>query len=291
MATVDWRDEYPFESSWHTLPDGNRMHYIDQGSGEPVLMVHGNPTWSFYYRHLIHAISETHRALAVDHVGCGLSDKPQSYAYTLAQHTDNLLELIESLGLSSIHLVLHDWGGAIGLGAAAKIKDRVKSLTLLNTGAFPPPYIPWRIYALRAPMLGTIGIRAFNLFAGPAIKMAMSRSKLSSVAKAGLLAPYRSWTQRVAVNAFVKDIPFSRNHRSRKALEDVESGLASLADKPVQLIWGMKDWCFNTVCLERFKQHFPDARSLEISDAGHYVMEDARDEVIQGIQHFLGLQT
>ena len=93
------------------------------------------------------------------------------------------------------------------------------------------------------------------------------------------------------MNAFVKDIPFSRNHRSRKALEDVESGLASLADKPVQLIWGMKDWCFNTVCLERFKQHFPDARSLEISDAGHYVMEDARDEVIQGIQHFLGLQT
>jgi len=288
MTQEVWRQEYPFESQWYELPDGQRLHYVDRGEGEPVVMVHGNPTWSFYYRNLIQAVAGTHRALAVDHIGCGLSDKPQAYQYTLAQHTDNLLALIESLDLSTIHFVVHDWGGAIGLGVAARIADRVKSLTILNTGAFPPPYIPWRIYSLRTPLLGTFAIRALNLFAGPAIKMAMHRSRLSPIAKAGLLAPYDSWANRVAVNGFVKDIPFAKSHPSRSALEQVEAGLAALQDKPVQLIWGMKDWCFNTTCLERFKLHFPNARSLEIADAGHYVLEDATDEVIDCVGEFLG---
>jgi len=282
-----WRQEYPFESQWHQLADGCRMHFVSEGSGEPVLMIHGNPTWSFYYRHLVQALGDSHRAIAVDHIGCGLSDKPQQYEYCLAQHTQNLLSLIETLDLSSIHFVVHDWGGAIGLGVAAQIVERVKSLTILNTGAFPPPYIPWRIYSLRAPILGTFAIRALNMFAGPAVSMAMHRNRLSKTARAGLLAPYNSWHNRVAVNGFVKDIPFSKSHPSRQTLLGVEAGLSKLADKPVQFIWGMKDWCFNAKCLAIFKKHFPQARSLEIPDAGHYVMEDARNEVVGGVQAFL----
>lgn len=264
------------------------MHYVDQGEGEPVVMVHGNPTWSFYYRHLIQAVSGTHRAIALDHIGCGLSDKPQQYDYSLSQHIQNFFSLIEALELSSIHLVVHDWGGAIGLGAVSQIADRVKSLTLLNTGAFPPPQIPWRIFACTTPWIGTFAMRALNLFAGPATFMAMSRQRLSKTARAGLLAPYDSWHNRIAVDRFVKDIPFFKRHRSWQTLKDVEAGLGTLADKPVQLIWGMKDWCFNKTCLERFKQLFPTADSLEIEDAGHYVLEDAPAEVIESVQQFLG---
>ncbi len=288
MAKEIWRKEYPFESRWHKLADGNRMHFVDVGAGEPVIMIHGNPTWSFYYRHLIQALSGTYRAVAIDHIGCGLSDKPQQFDYCLEQHIQNLLSLIESLDLSAIHFVVHDWGGAIGLGVASQIADRVKSLTILNTGAFPPPYIPWRIYSLRAPLLGTFAIRALNLFARPALSMAMYRNRLSDVARDGLLAPYDNWDNRVAVNGFVKDIPFSKSHRSHETLLGVETGLTKLAQKPVQIVWGMKDWCFNTTCLAKFKEYFPAASSLEIEDAGHYVLEDAPDQVIAGVQTFLG---
>ena len=125
------------------------------------------------------------------------------------------------------------------------------------------------------------------MFARPAVSMAMHRNRLSKVARAGLLAPYNSWHNRVAVNGFVKDIPFSKSHPSRQTLLGVEAGLSKLADKPVQFIWGMKDWCFNAKCLAIFKKHFPQAWSLEIPDAGHYVMEDARNEVVGGVQAFL----
>ncbi len=290
MEQEIWRQEYPFDSQWHSLDDGYRMHYVEQGDGEPVLMVHGNPTWSFYYRHLVQALSSSHRAIAIDHIGCGLSDKPQSYDYNLRRHTTNLLSLIESLDLSGIHLVVHDWGGAIGLGAASQIAERIRSLTILNTGAFPPPYIPWRIYSLRTPLLGTFAIRGLNLFAGPAVTMAMNRNRLSEVAKSGLLAPYNNWRNRVAVNGFVKDIPFSKRHRSRQDLQNVQAGLVKLAEKPTQLIWGMKDWCFNATCLAKFKEHFPASASLEIDDAGHYVLEDAREEVVASVQSFLRQQ-
>ena len=290
MEQEIWRQEYPFDSQWHSLDDGYRMHYVEQGDGEPVLMVHGNPTWSFYYRHLVQALSSSHRAIAIDHIGCGLSDKPQSYDYNLRHHTTNLLSLIESLDLSGIHLVVHDWGGAIGLGAASQIAERIRSLTILNTGAFPPPYIPWRIYSLRTPLLGTFAIRGLNLFAGPAVTMAMNRNRLSEVAKSGLLAPYNNWRNRVAVNGFVKDIPFSKQHRSRQDLQNVQAGLEKLAEKPTQLIWGMKDWCFNATCLAKFKEHFPASASLEIDDAGHYVLEDAREEVVASVQSFLRQQ-
>ena len=107
MEQEIWRQEYPFDSQWHSLDNGYRMHYVEQGDGEPVLMVHGNPTWSFYYRHLVQALSSSHRAIAIDHIGCGLSDKPQSYDYNLRRHTTNLLSLIESLDLFGIHFSDH----------------------------------------------------------------------------------------------------------------------------------------------------------------------------------------
>ena len=291
MADEIWRDEYPFQSNFMELDDGNRLHYVDQGSGPPVLMVHGNPTWSFYYRHLVQSLQDRYRAIAVDHIGCGLSSKPQRYPYTLTQHIQNLTRLMEHLELDGVHLVVHDWGGPIGLGMAGKFPEKICSLTILNTGAFPPSYIPWRILALRFPWLGSLAIRRFNLFAGPATRMTMNRTKLSGIAKAGLLAPYKGYANRVAIDAFVKDIPFSKSHHVYNELVQIERNLNHLADNPIQLIWGMQDWCFSSKCLSKFQELFPAANVLKIADAGHYVLEDAKADVLTAISAFLDTTT
>ena len=240
-----------------------KQRFLDEGNGdETVLCVHGNPTWSFYYRGVIDRLSDSHRVVAVDHIGCGRSDKPtrEQFPYTLAAHRDNLVALIDHLDLQNITLVAHDWGGAIGLSSLVERKDRFKRIVLLNTGAFPPPYIPLRIAACRLPVLGTAGVRGLNLFARAAVTMAMSRTKMDNRVSAGLLAPYNSWSNRVAVDAFVRDIPMSKNHPTYETLAQLESALPSLADLPSLLVWGMKDWCFHGECLKRFQNVWPMQR-------------------------------
>ena len=195
---MTWQALYPFTSQWHDL-SGVQMHYLDEGAATaaPVLMVHGNPTWSFYWRNLILPLRESMRTIAVDHVGCGLSDKPAGYPYRLTQHTDNLIHLIETLDLNNITLVAHDWGGPIGLRAALALRSRFARIVLLNTGAFPPPFFPWRIRICRTPLLGRIAVQGFNLFARAAIRMAVSdHQKMTQSVKSGLLRPYDSWSHR-----------------------------------------------------------------------------------------------
>jgi haloalkane dehalogenase len=285
--TNSWQELYPFAPRYLSL-DGHRLHYVDQGQGGPLLMVHGNPTWSFYWRDLIRAFQTSHRVVAVDHMGCGLSEKPASYNYTLQQHIDNLSGLVNSLDLQGATLIAHDWGGAIGLGCLLANRDRFRSIVLLNTGAFPPPFIPWRIRACRIPVLGTWAVRGLNLFARAALFMAVSdRQSLSPAARAGLLAPYDTWAHRIAIDRFVKDIPASPRHVNWKILEGMEQGLCKLQDIPVQLIWGLRDWCFRPSCLERFTQIFPQAGVIRLPDASHYVVEEATSEVIAGIEQFL----
>ncbi|MEM7560023.1 MAG: alpha/beta fold hydrolase, partial [Planctomycetota bacterium] len=137
-----------------TSADLVRMHYVEQGpedAEQTIVCVHGNPTWSFYYREILKQCSEQHRVIAVDHIGCGMSDKPQKYAYCLERHIGNLTRLIETLDLKRITLLVHDWGGAIGLGAALKVPQLIERFVILNTAAFPPPYVPLRIAACRIP--------------------------------------------------------------------------------------------------------------------------------------------
>lgn len=270
--------------------DGHRLRYLDVGSGDQtILCVHGNPTWSFYYRRLIDRFSGNYRVIAVDHIGCGRSDKPSrnSFDYRLAVHRDNLVRLIDQLDLTRITLVAHDWGGAIGLSSLLEREDRFERIVLLNTGAFPPPYVPWRIAACRFPLLGTLAVRGLNLFARAAVSMAMSRQRLSSDAARGLLAPYDSWANRVAIDAFVRDIPMSSRHPTYQTLSTLEKRLPDLAGYRSLLVWGMRDWCFRPECLRRFEKAWPDAASVEIDDAGHYVLEDAPEETLDAIERFL----
>ncbi len=267
-----------------------RMHYIDAGQGDPILCVHGNPTWSFYWRAIINELSSTHRVIAVDHIGCGLSDKPQKYNYCLRQHIENLVQLIEYLNLTNITLVVHDWGGPIGVGAALKAPKRFRRLVLTNTACFPPPFIPWRILACRIPVLGTVLIRWANVFARAAVTMATTqKGGLSDKARRGLLAPYNNWQNRIGVDRFVFDIPVARKNETRQLLQKIESGLKTLSDKPCLMIWGMRDWCFRSECLRQLQSHFPQAQTIELAEAGHYVMEDAPREVVAALAKFVAV--
>jgi cis-3-alkyl-4-acyloxetan-2-one decarboxylase len=299
----DWKSLYPSSASQVWPTRGLRYHYLDTSpnEGEPtgtgtassdspvILCVHGNPTWSFYYREVVKRFSSTHRVIAVDHIGCGLSDKPPraQYPYRLASRRDDLVGLIDHLDLHNITLLAHDWGGAIGLAASVERVDRMAAIILLNTAAFPPPYMPKRIGILRTPVLGSIAMRGFNAFAGPAVTMAMSKQRMSPAVAAGLLHPYGSWHDRVAIDSFVKDIPMSMAHPTYAVLEQLERDLTKLSHLPKRMIWGMKDWCFRPECLERFVKHWPDADVVRLNDVGHYVIEDAPDETLAAIAEFV----
>ncbi len=168
------------------------------------------------------------------------------------------------------------------------LPERFAGLVLLNTGAFPPPSIPWRIRLCRVPWLGTWAIRRLNLFARAALHLAVAQpDQLPRTVRAGLLAPYDSWNHRVAIDRFVKDIPASPHHPTWQTLDDLRRGLGRLANHPVQLVWGMQDWCFQPWCLERFLEIFPHAEAHRLPQASHYVVEDEPDQVIGQIALFL----
>ncbi len=280
-------DDYPFTSHWFQTPAGIQ-HYVDEGTGPVLLMVHGNPTWSFAWRRLVSAFRGQYRVIAIDHLGCGFSEKPQDRnIYTLNGHIQRLQSLVELLGLKNITLFGHDWGGAIGMGCACRMKERFRRFVLMNTGAFRSQAIPFRISLCRIPLLGMLGDQGFNLFARAALSMAVEKP-LSPAARAGLIAPYDSWANRIAVHEFVQDIPLTSSHHSYGTLTEVDESLPSFSSHPIKLIWGMKDWCFTPQeFLNGFLARFPNASVTRIADAGHYVFEDATEQVISESAAFL----
>jgi pimeloyl-ACP methyl ester carboxylesterase len=290
MPKHEWQSLYPFESKYLDLGDA-RIHYVDEGprdACETLVLVHGNPTWSFYWREVIQAFRDQYRIVAIDHLGCGLSDKPQDAPYTLAQHVANLTTLIEKLDLQNITLVGHDWGGAIGMGAAQNVSPRIARIAMLNTAAFRAPKIPLRIRVCRTPLLGPLAVRGCNAFSGAALRMATARPKqLTAQVKAGYLAPYDSWANRVAVQRFVEDIPISTKHPSFETLLNIENRLPMFHDRPIALIWGMRDWCFSPWFLDKFREFFPEAAVHAIDDAGHWVVDDATEQVIAALEQLL----
>ena len=283
---TDWRSLYPFEPN-HLRIGGHSLHYVDEGprTSAPMLLVHGNPTWSFYWRELIRAFRPKRRMIAPDHIGCGLSDKPRDWSYRLADHVSNLERLVLELDLREITLIVHDWGGPIGLGVATRHPERFERIVLLNTAAFRSKAIPLRIAVCRIPLLGPLAVRGLNAFARAATFMATEKG-LDPPVSAGLLAPYGSWDDRIAIQRFVEDIPLNEAHPSWKTLLDIESGLERLQDKPTLLIWGERDWCFTPEFRREFERRFPEASVLPIAEAGHYVVEDAPEEVIEAIREF-----
>lgn len=287
-------DLYPFAPNWLRLPVGARMHYLDEGptEGPVVLMLHGNPTWSFYWRRLIRALSPSHRVLAPDHVGCGKSDMPsdEEYPYRLAQRIDDIEALVSHLGVDRVTLVAHDWGGMIGMGWAYRHPELVSRLVLLNTAAFPMPpskRLPASLWLARNTVIGSVLVRGLNAFSRGATHLAVTRRKLPTEVRDGLCAPYDSWEHRRAVLRFVQDIPLSENDPSFSIVQEVGAHLHEFRDRPTLICWGERDFVFDDHFLRRWESELPSAEVHRFPDCGHYVLEDAPDEIEARIKDFL----
>jgi haloalkane dehalogenase len=282
---------YPFERHWLDL-DGLRYHYLDEGDGEVVVAVHGNPTWSFYFRDLVKDLRNDFRVVVPDHIGCGLSDKPSddAYDYTLSRRIDDFGALMDDLDLTDINLVVHDWGGMIGLGWAVRNPERIKRIVILNTAAFHLPKskrFPWQLWMVRNTPLGPLMVRGFNGFARCASSLACTRKRLSKEVRDGYCAPYDSWADRIATLRFVQDVPLRPGERGYNIVTDTAARLDELSDRPVLVCLGDKDFVFDHHFLDEWLQIYPDAEVHRFPDCGHYILEDASEEIIPLIRRFL----
>lgn len=271
---------------------GLRMHAWDAGEGEPVVMLHGNPTWCFLYWRLATALAARFRVLVPDHIGCGLSDRPgtEQYPFTLSRRISDLEAFLSLAGVAApFHLVVHDWGGLIGLGLAVREPQWIRSLVVFNTAAFrvpPGATLHWALRWCRNSSLAAWAILRGGAFNRLAVRLGSSRG-LSAEIRRGLLAPYRSCRDRLAVLRFVQDIPLEADHPSYPTLLQIEEGLTHLADKPVLVCWGERDFVFNVSFLLRWLHFFPHAHVHRIAQAGHYVMEDAAGTVRLLVEDFI----
>jgi len=286
------RHLYPFEGKRFDL-DGLSMHYLDEGEGEPVVMVHGNPTWSFYYRELVKALSPTHRCIVPDHIGMGLSDKPDDdhYPYTLERRVEDLGRLLDHLEIEGpVNLVVHDWGGMIGMAWAAADPARIKRLVIMNTAAFPLPKGRGFHLPLRFTRTGVGGllVRRYNAFARAATRLCVTRRPLSPEVRSAYTAPYDSWDNRIATLRFVQDIPLAPEDDGYAIVADTAAELHHFRDTPTMVFWGEKDFVFDDAFLREWERHLPEADVRRFSDCGHYVLEDAGDEIVPEVQRFFG---
>ena len=285
-STLPVLAEYPFRRNFYTRADGLMLHYVDEGQGPPVVMLHGNPTWSFLYRRLISDLGGHYRCLAPDHMGMGFSSRPSinKYSYRLADRAADLAELMDHWKLKEpVHLVVHDWGGPIGLTWAVNNPDRVASVTVMNSGTRVPPdyHLPIKLGLFKAfPMVGSFLAHDLNFFVRGAACFGTVNG-LSPEARRGLTAPYDEGADRLAVARFVEDIPLSPDHPSYAVLAETDRRLPDLlADKPLTLIWGLRDFVFNRAVFLDWQKRFPQAPALVLPEAGHYLLEDEPGRIV-----------
>jgi pimeloyl-ACP methyl ester carboxylesterase len=283
---------YPFEGKVLEL-DGHGYHYLDEGQGPTVVMLHGNPTWSFYYRELVRELRVDHRCLVPDHIGCGLSDKPTAseYDFHFEQRILDVEQWLDTVAPSGpITLVLHDWGGMIGMGWAARHPERVARIVLLNTAAFHMPQtkrFPPALRLARDSRLGAGLVTRFNAFAVAAASVGCKSTPMSAALRKAYVAPYDTPANRLATLRFVQDIPLSASDRGFDTISDVEAMLPKFDKLPVFIGWGDLDFVFDEHFLARWRELLPSAKVTQYPRAGHYVLEDVAQDLIPRIRAFL----
>jgi len=283
---------YPFAPHLFDRGGGIRMHYLDEGKGDPVVLLHGNPSWSFLWRDLVKDLRGGFRCVAPDHVGCGRSDFPgeDRYSYVLKSRVDDLDSLLSHLGISTkVTLILHDWGGMIGMAWAARHPDRVSRLVVMNTAAFrmmEGKALPRELAWARNPILGPLLIRGLNLFVRGSVRRCTVKPLPPEVA-AAYRAPHGSWSRRLSVLRFVEDIPLGPGDASWPVLEQTERALPRFGNVPTLLCWGMRDFVFDGDFLAEWTRRFPGAEVHRFEDAGHWLLEDAGDRIVPIVRRFL----
>ena len=286
MREAPWidRKEFPFEP--HFLPlNMGEMHYIDEGRGEPVVMVHGNPTWSFLYRHLIKGLSKDYRCIAMDHIGFGLSDKPWDSSYYPEDHAKNLEQLINKLDLKDVTLVVQDWGGPIGLSYAINSPENVKRLIIMNTWMWSVKGDPYyeRFSKFMGGPVGRFLIRHFNFFVRVVMKKAMGNpAKLTRPIHQHYFKALDRPEERKGCWIFPKRII-----GSSEWLESLWSQRDKIKDKPALILWGMKDIAFRERELNTWSSLFTDCRVIRYEDTGHFVQEEQGIGLCPVIEDFL----
>ena len=291
--------DYPFDPQRLEVRPGIALSYLDEGprDGDVVVMLHGNPSWSYYWRHLVLGLRDRYRCIVPDHVGMGLSDKPDDaptasprYDYTLRSRVDDLTALLERLGITGpVTLAVHDWGGMIGMGWALRHMPQVRRLVILNTATFPlPPAkpMPRSLSFGRDSVMGALAIRGFNAFAAIASHVGVARRMPPPVRRA-YVAPYDSWRNRIATLRFVQDIPLREGDRAWPLVEEAGRRLQEFADRPVFIGWGLRDFVFDRHCLGTFTAALPNAEVHAFEDADHYVLEDKHAVLVPMIRAFL----
>jgi haloalkane dehalogenase len=258
-------------------------------------MLHGNPTWSFYYRNLVRALSGHYRCIVPDHIGCGLSDKPgdDRYDYRLKSRIEDIGTLVDSLNLSRpLTLVVHDWGGMIGFAWAVKNPDRVAQTVIMNTAAFPLPAdkkMPAALSLVRNTGLGAFLVRRFNAFSGIAARVAFKKP-VSAEIRRGYTLPYDTPDNRIATLRFVQDIPLSPSDPGYDILLNTAKQLHLLANKPCLIAWGEKDFVFDAPFLNTWEKYYPHAEIHRFPDCGHYILEDGGETLLGKIRNFMGIR-
>lgn len=285
------RNVYPFCGKYLAV-GGPRLHYLDEGSGDPVFCLHGNPTWSFFYRDLIPVLAQNHRVIVPDHIGCGLSDRPTDvdYQYTLERRVADFGALVDATAPEGkVTLVLHDWGGMIGCTWAVRNPHRIHRMVFFNTSGFSLPKgrsLPFSLKLCRFGPIGSLLVRGLNIFCLAAAKYCSIRG-LTPEARAGFLLPHASWKDRLSVLRFVQDIPMKPGDDAFEAVRNTEASLDRLKDIPKLFCWGRKDFVFDNAFLGEWQRRFPDAQFRVFENAGHYLLEDAREEIIPFVKEFL----
>jgi haloalkane dehalogenase len=281
----DFRGTFPFRARFLRAEDIG-LHYVDEGPPDaaPFLFLHGNPTWSYMWRRPIAELSvRGRRCVAFDHMGFGRSDKPPYISgYPLQSHIDNALAVIDQLDLRDITLVVHDWGGPIGLGAILERTDRLRSLVLINTWAWElPSFLPPFLREFRTEGLGEILAMGGNLFV-ESMPGGMAKRNVDPLVMDAYRAPFPDYWSRVGTLAFQREIPLTEHDRSSRLMGSIHERLDTLT-VPVRLIWAMRDRVFQPVFLEQWLEIYPNAEVIRIPDAGHFVLEDDPDAVIRGL--------
>lgn len=295
-AQGDWTfgGTWPYEPHWLTTPDGISIHYVDEGprGGQPVVMLHGNPTWGYLYRNLIRALTDRgFRAIAHDQMGFGRSEKPADVrAYSVERHARHFGALVDKLRLDQITLLVHDWGGPIGLTWAVDQPERLRRLVLLNTVAWPAPTrrpsLAYRILA--SPGLGDLLVRRANVVIRYALLRRLVAHPIVERERRGYLETYPTPESRAGIYAAVRlAVESVKGGPAREQLARLEAAVDRLAGKPTLIVWGMRDPILKPTLLRRFRERFPNAEVHELADASHFLQEDAPEEIVALLLEFL----
>jgi cis-3-alkyl-4-acyloxetan-2-one decarboxylase len=285
-----------FDSTFPFAPhyfdhNGFQMHFVDEGSGEPIVLVHGDPTWGYLYRNFIHALARHNRCVVPDHMGMGKSGIPQEpYPYRLQHHIAHFENLLLHLDLRDITLVLHDWGGPVGLGFATRHLERIKRLVLMNTWAFAPwPGGPFpRLLEMIRSTRGEKFVLEKNGYLEPALLgTTFHMENLTQVVMDAYRAPFPTPESRLALLCWSRDIPVSEMDPSYAEMKRIERGLPRFLDTPALLVWGMRDPVLSEPVLRTWQSIYPQAITYEIEDASHFLQEDAPARIVKCIEEFL----